>query len=210
MRNLRLAGKIGVGFGLVIAIAMALGAVAVVSMMGVQGDAGRLSDEIVPQVAVANNIERSALLTMYTMRGYAQSGNPDELAKARQNLTDMEKALTDAERLAVKFPRLVVLKKNSVDATTKVNDYKLLFNQTETTINKIHDLHQTQDTAASSFMNACATYLTRNTANLQAAIARRASAAEQRNDLAEITVIGQIIDLGSELRLANYESQTLG
>lgn len=37
MRNLKLAGKIGVGFGLVLAIAMALGAVAILNMTGVRG-----------------------------------------------------------------------------------------------------------------------------------------------------------------------------
>ncbi|MGD0728380.1 MAG: chemotaxis protein, partial [Spirochaetia bacterium] len=71
MRNMKTAAKIGVGFGLVIAIAMALGAIAIINMLGVQGDARRLDQETVPQVELANSIERSSQLAMYNMRGYA-------------------------------------------------------------------------------------------------------------------------------------------
>jgi len=70
MRNLKTAAKIGVGFGLVIAIAMAIGAIAIWNMLGVQGDARRLDSETVPQVELANSIERSAELAMYNMHGY--------------------------------------------------------------------------------------------------------------------------------------------
>jgi methyl-accepting chemotaxis protein len=49
MSNRILAAKIGVGFGLVIAITMALGAVAIFNMTSMQGEASRLPGEAVPQ-----------------------------------------------------------------------------------------------------------------------------------------------------------------
>jgi methyl-accepting chemotaxis protein len=48
------------GFGLVIALAVALGAVAILAMTGVLADAKRLDRETVPQVTVANSMERDA------------------------------------------------------------------------------------------------------------------------------------------------------
>ena len=109
MRNLKLAGKIGVGFGLVLVIAMALGAVAILNMRGVQGDAKRLAGETVPQVTLANSVERNALLTMYNIRGYALSRNPDFLDQEKAALIETRRFLADAESLAAKYPRLVVL-----------------------------------------------------------------------------------------------------
>jgi methyl-accepting chemotaxis protein len=123
MKNLRLAAKIGVGFGLVIAIAVALGAVAIISMRGVQGDAGRLERETVPQMDVATNLERNALLSMYNMRGYALSAQKSSLDEAKTYLEMTQKYLTDAENLASKYPRLGTLRNSAAEAKSRVERY---------------------------------------------------------------------------------------
>ena len=168
MRNMKLAGKIGVGFGLVIAIAIALGGVAILSMRSVQGDVQRLAAETVPQVTVANSVERSSLETMYNMRGYALSDNKDYLAQAQADLADVKKALADAEALAGKYQGLAVLKKNTADAKARVEEYSALADQTISVKTNLEDERKIQDAAAPAFMNACNDYLARNVKDLQA------------------------------------------
>ena len=210
MKNLKLAAKIGVGFGLVILIAMALGAVAILNMTGVQGDARRLELETVPQVAAANNVERNSLLTMYHMRGYVLSDDQSYLELARKDLQEVSKYLVEAESLAAKYPRLIELRKNAADAKAKVEEYTRLVEQTVAVHGDIRQSRQAQDVAAPAFMNAASEYLARNTADLQSAIARRASPAAQKALLTEVGLINDIIDLGNNLRVANFKAQATG
>ena len=43
-------------------------------MRGVQAETTTLAKEFVPEVKIANNVERYSLKTMYAMRGYAYTG----------------------------------------------------------------------------------------------------------------------------------------
>jgi len=66
-----LGSKIGLGFGALVIIAMALGGIAIWEMRGVGAETEHLDKENVPSVEVANKVERYAQVTMYAMRGYA-------------------------------------------------------------------------------------------------------------------------------------------
>jgi methyl-accepting chemotaxis protein len=210
MKNLKLAGKIGVGFGLVIAVAIALSVVAILNMTGVQGDATRMAAETVPQVTVANNIERSALLSMYNMRGYALSDHADYLTQARADLADVKKYLADAEGLAAKRPRLVLLKKNAADAKDLVDEYNSLAEQMAAVKKNLAEWRKIQDDAAVSFDTACSDFLTGKTKELQSAIAGHASASVLSGLANQITLINEIIALGNNLRLNYFKSQSTG
>ena len=58
-KNIKLGTKIALGFGSLILIAVALGGMAVFSMLGVKSTALVLSEQNVPEVGVATNVERS-------------------------------------------------------------------------------------------------------------------------------------------------------
>jgi methyl-accepting chemotaxis protein len=210
MKNLKLAGKIGVGFGLVIVIAIALSVLAILNMTGVRGDANRMAAETVPQVTVANNIERSALLSMYGMRGYALSDSKGYLTQARANLADVKKYLADAEGLAARHPRLVLLKKNAADAKDLVDEYNGLAEQMAAVKGNLADWRRIQDDAAASFDTACSDYLTGKTKELHSAIATHATASILSGLSNQITLINEIIALGNNLRLNYFKSQSTG
>ena len=64
-KNVKLGTKIGAGFGGLIVIAMLLGGMAVFNMTRVKTISTNLVEKQVPEVAVANDVERSSLMTMY-------------------------------------------------------------------------------------------------------------------------------------------------
>ena len=70
---MKLALKIGLGFGFLIIIACSLGGMAIFNMNKVEEQSIKLDKEYVPEVGIANNIERNALMLMYDMRGYGLS-----------------------------------------------------------------------------------------------------------------------------------------
>ncbi|HYW84907.1 MAG TPA: methyl-accepting chemotaxis protein, partial [Spirochaetia bacterium] len=148
MRNMKLAVKIGVGFGLVITIAIALGILAISNMLWIQSDARRLARELVPTVQVANNLERYSILTMYNMRGYTLSNSPSFLDEEKKNLADVNKYLADAAALASRYPRLVALRNSSTKAKARVDEYTALADQAVQVNTDIHDLQDKQRAAA--------------------------------------------------------------
>jgi methyl-accepting chemotaxis protein len=207
MRKTRVAAKIGGGFALVIVIAAGVGAIEVWNMWGVQGDANRLDKETVPQVAVAINIERSLLQAMYSFRGFLQTMDSDSLDQANQHLADTQQFLQNAEALAAKYPRLVVLKKNVTDAKTKVDEYNTMVQDTATMNSTIITARMDQSSAGTTLVNGLQNYVLKKTADLNARIAQRASITGQKNILQEISIANEIRDASNALRIANFQTQ---
>ncbi len=202
MRMTRVAVKIGAGFALVIVIAAAVGAIELWNMWGVQGDASRLDKETVPEVAVANNIERSLLQAMYSFRGFLLTMDSDSLDKATQHLQETQQYLQDADALAAKYPRLVVLKKNVADAKTKVGEYDALIQDTANVNSTIITARMDQSAAGSTLTNGLSNYILKKTVDL-----RRASAGGQRSILQEISIANDMRDAGNALKIANFQTQ---
>ena len=98
--SMKLGTKITVGFAALILIAVVLGGVSVWRMRNSAAQATTLAEEYVPEVTVANNVERSSLETMYEMRGYGLSEDQSYLTKGREHLAAVDKNLKDAEALA--------------------------------------------------------------------------------------------------------------
>jgi methyl-accepting chemotaxis protein len=130
VKNLKLGTKIGGGFGILILISMLLGGVAVFNMHRVGSVANSLETEVAPQVAVAVQVERQALLLMYDMRSYALSGDDSLWESASKHLAEVEKSLADAGALAQKHSGLGKLKENAAKASARVAEYKALIQKT--------------------------------------------------------------------------------
>ena len=122
MKNMKTAAKIGTGFAVVIAIMVALGGMAYLNLLGVQGDTGRLNRETVPQMALATSMARSAELTSANAQAFSLTLQQSYFDQANQYLGDMGKTIADAEALSAKYPRLIVLRKNSTEARDRLKE----------------------------------------------------------------------------------------
>ncbi len=202
MRMTRVAVKIGAGFALVIFIAAAVGAIQLWNMWGVQGDASRLDREIVPQVAVANTIELSLLQAMYSFRGFLLTMDSDSLDQTRQRLQETQQALQDADALAAKHPRLIVLKKGVADAKTKVDEYNALVEDAANANSTIITARMDLSAASQTIVNGLSNYIIKKIADL-----RRFSPAGQRSILQEISIANEVRDAANNLRTAAFQTQ---
>ncbi|NTV37743.1 MAG: hypothetical protein HGA82_00865 [Anaerolineales bacterium] len=128
-KNMKLAAKIGVGFGALVIIAIILGGLAVWSMNGVSRIAFTMKDKNVPAVAVANNVERNSLSTMYAARGYVYSEESQFLDQTRTELAGVMTELKNAQELADK-ESIDWLKKNAAEAVAGATEYGRLFEET--------------------------------------------------------------------------------
>jgi len=136
-RNSGLAVKLGFGFGIVVVIAIALGMLGVFNMNSVKTTVLGLAKEEVPQVEVANNIERETQDMLFAMRGYVLSYEANYLEDGDKKLAEVMKYIKNAEKLGESSPRMAKLKDDAQKAMAAVKEYEKLKDDTANAINNI-------------------------------------------------------------------------
>jgi len=209
MKNMKLALKIGLGFGLLIAIACGLGGMAIVNMGAVEDEAASLAKEYVPEVDMANSLERRSLLTMYAMRGYALSEEQRFLDEGRRQIAQVEEALQRARAHADKYPDLVKLKEDVILAGQNLARYKKLSEETVTLNQAIAGNRDALDTAAARYMSNCADFLDGQNQSMRQEIESGAMDHALKERLRKIILVNDIIDVGNDTRIQAFKSQAL-
>ncbi len=205
LKNMRMSRKMILGFGLVLMLVAIVGILAIVNMLSIQSQARQLSAEYVPEVAVANNVERNSLLLMYNMRGYSLSENEKYFTSAQENLDRVKKYLEEATALAKKYPRLVHLQEGAKTASEALSAYAGMIKTTDEAIRTIKKTREELDASAKLFMDTAYQYLRSQEEKLTAETGRSAAVVNER--YSKIQAINTIIDLGNSLRVANFKAQ---
>ena len=200
-KNMKLGTKIALGFGLLIVLACTLGGLAVFNMKTVEGQSTMLAYEYVPEVELANNVERFALQTMYAMRGYALSEEENYLTQGRENLAEVKKWLQECQALADKSEHLVKLKEAVKMCTDSTTLYEQLANQTVEKNQAIAQNRTKLDVAAQGYMKNCEDFLTSQSEAFEKDLADRQQ---------KIRLVSDIVNLGTSVRVANFKSQAQG
>lgn len=158
-KNMKLSVKIGVGFGIILIIAVLLGGIAAFNMNNVRNQSTKLAKEYVPEVQVSNNVERYSHETMFELRGYAFTGDKQYIENGRKYLAEVKKYIKDAKDLAAKSPHLVKLKENVDKVEAKVNEYDQLVNEAEAKDDAMDNDLKKLDQASAEYMKQCYEYL---------------------------------------------------
>ncbi len=158
-KSMKLGTKIGVGFGLLIMIAVLLGGVAVWRMREAASESTMLAKEYVPEVTVANHVERSSLQTMYEMRGYGLSEEESYLTKGHEQLKNVDKYLKEAESLADRSTHLVKLKGAVKEVQAGVEEYTALVEETVARNKAINQDREELNRSAAEYLKNCNEFL---------------------------------------------------
>jgi methyl-accepting chemotaxis protein len=207
MSKMKLGTKIAMGFGILIVISLLLGGMAVYQMGTVSSESDKLAHEYVPEVAVANEVERYSLLTMYAMRGYALSEEEAYLTEGRKRLGEVSAALDKARALAEKAVHLEKLKGQVDAATTAVKEYSELAEQTVNKNQAIAENRLAMNKAAETFMTNCSEFLGTQNEAMKKEFGEGAEVYKLEERLGKINTVNDIIDLGNAVRLAAWKSQ---
>jgi methyl-accepting chemotaxis protein len=207
MKSWTIGKRIIVGFTALIAIAILLGSLAIWRMTNVRQQATFLVSENIPEVGVANNVERSALMTMYHIRTYGFSEDRATLAKGRESLGEVKKYLQEAKDLAARSQNLAALGQAATRAEAKAVEYEALIAQTVTRDDAIDANRKNLDQAAQNFVKECNAFL----AGQNLAFDQEAAANAKSEVLAErvkkINLINDIIDAGNTVRITVWRAQ---
>ena len=224
-KNMKLGTKIGMGFSALLVIAIALGGLGVVEMNGVKTTAEMLAAEIMPEVSLATEVERSALKTMYAARGYGFTEEEEFLVQARDNMKQVEAFLEKTREHAATFND-TALDAKALEADKAAVEYGTLLEETVTVTAALNVEKETLNEAAQEYMVSCGEFLQYQVATLQSemaealgmgsadpakpAFAATMSAEEKAKKLQEriqkTVILSDIIDLGNNIRVGAWKA----
>jgi methyl-accepting chemotaxis protein len=207
LKNLKLGLKMGIGFGIVILLVLAIGGLAVLNMLQIQKQSESLEQEYVPEVDLANNIERNSLQVMYNMRGYSLNFNRDFYELGQEYMAALNDYLGQAEQLAVDYPGLVQLKEDVKVAQNNVALYDSLARETDATIQEIAAQRKILDESAGEYIKQADAFLESQQAAFQDDLAANAGTAALSERMQKIYLMNGAIDLANNARILTFKAQ---
>ena len=207
MKNVRMALKIGGGFGCLIVIVLAIGTLGLVSMREAKNDSDLLAEQYLPETAVANDLERLLLRTMYAMRGYSLSERQEYRDQAKAEVDLVRQALGKATALADKFPGLVRLRAEVGQAKDRTSAYFALADETERSIRAEGEARKTMDAAAADLTESIDTLLQNQKKKLQTEVQADAASAALASRASKLFDCEELYRIIATIRLDNFKAQ---
>ena len=209
LKNIKLGGKMAIGFGLLILIMGVVGSMAVLQMMGMREKASHIADVLVPQVENASNIERSSLLTMYNMRAYSLTEDSKYLKEGRNNLDKVDKNIEQARKHFQNFGDRMTGEGELKKIFSYAGEYREAANTVEKYTQVIADKRKIVDDASGRLINGLVEYLAAENAMLDREIknsgAKNVKALLER--VRKIALLTEIISFSSEVVTETYRAQ---
>lgn len=207
LKNLKLGAKMGIGFGIVILLVLAVGGLAVINMLQIQRQSKSLQEEYIPEVDIANNIERNALQVMYNMRGYSLNFNEDYYELSRDFMNELNSYLDQAEALANEYEGLVQLREDVQAAKQNVAEYSALAEETNEIIEEIKRQREILDSSAAEYMQQASAFLESQTRFFEQDLADNVGNAKLLERMRKINIMNDAIDYANEARILNFKAQ---
>ncbi len=203
-KNLKLAGKIALGFGSLIAISMLIGGIAVYNMNAVKTKSMLLANEYVPEVDIAVALRGAANRVMYANRGYGYTEDKKFYEEGQKELKAVQKSIDEAKELDKEAKALVKLGDQIKSAEAATALYAGLVEQTLKINEKIDAERKTMDVSAAAYLENCNAFLESQNVAMNREIRARKTNLDR---LSKISLINNIIDAGNTVRVANFRAQ---
>jgi methyl-accepting chemotaxis protein len=121
---MKLGVKIGGGFGILILIALILGAISITQMFRIKTGATSLAKEFVPAVESAGSIQADVGTMMMWFRAWGANRNPDYYDNGIKSMNSISAGLSNADQLAKRSPNLTKLPDQVKKGAADLAEYK--------------------------------------------------------------------------------------
>jgi methyl-accepting chemotaxis protein len=206
-KKMKLGTKIVAGFVLVIFMAVFLGSLAIFQMRKVVKETVVLGGEYVPETNLASELERRSYRTMYAIRGYSLTGDQKYHDEGIAALGQVKETVGKLETLATQASRLVLLKDDLVEMKKTVSAYEHLADEAKSLLEDQKKTNESLTLTANQYMDSAKALLNAQRESLNKEIQDYMSSGEVKERLQKITLVGDLIDQGNQLRISNLKSQ---
>jgi methyl-accepting chemotaxis protein len=158
LKNIKLGGKIALGFGILLAITVALGVKILCEMQNVGKKFSRVASDYVPQEGLTDDVERHVLKSAYHMRGYILSGDKEsyELGKKEHEeaIAGINASIEHGE--AHNLPAFAEAARKEAEAFAQ---YKTAFVKTVKAVDSLKKIREERVKLAEELLEICQAYL---------------------------------------------------
>lgn len=198
--------RLALGFGLMIVIVVALGALSAAIMRSVREHATHMSKGYVPEVAIANDLERNSLDAMCQARSYVFTHDKNYLSRSQECLRRIKDITKTARNLAQETPYLTLLNEQIGRVESAVDQYEKLLDQSTAQLETIDSYEVLLDKVAAQYMeNACA-FLSNEDKAMADAFARAGGPNDLGARFQKGLLANDLIDLGNEILIAKFRA----
>ncbi|MFW5698285.1 MAG: methyl-accepting chemotaxis protein [Planctomycetota bacterium] len=190
--------KIGTGFAALIAIAVALGLIAVANMSRAGNGAREMASEYVPEVGIAYDLADAANEAMYAMRGYGLTGADDYLRHARKAFATVADVLERGRELEARAEALEQFGGHLEAAAQADATYRGLVERTVALQDGVDAARDTLDTNAASFLSNANAFLDGQQRKLDEDIDDRVT---------KLELVQEVVAAGTRARVGNFKAQ---
>ncbi|MDD3526681.1 MAG: methyl-accepting chemotaxis protein [Bacteroidales bacterium] len=203
-KDLKLAAKLGVGFGIIILILITVGTISLLEFRKIEKDSARIAECSLPQVIIANSLERQAMKITKNLNTFALTNEPQLLEKTAAIIRQVEDVVHNADRqysglgLSSRFVEQLNNVRNSLP------EFEVLMQNMKLQSEKLLVDRSLMDEASAIFLDNCYSYA----GNQQAIMARQIDNRNaQQRQLDNIVLINNLIDRGNQMRIENFKAQ---
>ncbi len=207
--RLGLGAKLSVGFALTISVALSVGGFAFWRMESVAVVATDLAEKNVPEIALANTMEREALEVMLALRGYVATEDQAQLEALRRSLAKVRQAAQDATAIAAKDPRLGAMGQSATRVFAATEQFELLVGQTARLTAVMAQERTAAETATKKYLEAARTFQQSQQDALKGEIIASLEGDALLQRLDRITLTEKVLDLGDAITLGASKAQLL-
>lgn len=208
IQRMSLGMKLAVGFGFVIFISIAMGVIAVSSMNTGETIATILAREYVPEVTMANSVERETSQLLLEMRDYEYTGEEPFLVEARKNLEKVKQHLKSAIQHGARSARLSQLKEDAERAAQGIVEFERLIEETALLAKELHQQRQVSEDASRQYMKAGHDFLDSQKEAMQGEIIAGLDSDQLDKRLRQISLVTEIIDVGNRVVAGTWEAES--
>jgi len=209
VKTMTISRRITLGFALMLAITLLVGAVAAWQMHAAATGAGFLSQAVAPQAEVTAALSEASARTQIAMRTYSFTGDPHQLEQVQQALAETRKALDACRALSARQPALTALAEGINTANAALVEYTAGFEATRANVAELASLRSELDASAARFVAAITGYITEQTRLLDEEITKDQPPAKLLERVGKVASATDIIDAGNAIRIANFKAQAL-
>ena len=207
MKQKSIGFKLGLGFGVIVLIAAGLGLNSVINTRQIGRVFSIVTLENLPEIQIANRVERSARQTSLRMTEYINTENAQALAEARKQLAEVMAGLQEAHTQGVRSERLAKLRVAADAASQSVEEYKKLLLETESITTSLEQERGKAEGATRLFVECSGALIKGQSSGLSGEIMAGLDADQLDTRLQKLMLCTEIQALGSQIVTETWKAQ---
>lgn len=206
---MKLSVRMMLAFGLLLSVILVLGVIGIASLKRVARLSSSLAKENVPEISVANEIERRALSMVSSLRNYGYTDDRTFLTDVRSQLGEIKKALGEAKAHGDSSIRLVKLKEAAEHGERSVLEFEALTDQRASLTGELETERASCYSAGTNFISICSKFLDRQTEAMQGKISAAIEGDQLETNLRRISGLTAIVRTGNQLMGTTWKAQAI-